>query len=203
MRLGTPRDPPIEAGVVDQHDGVRALLAEIAIGSAGQLKESVQVHEHAQKPHHRQRRQILVQRAAGGRHFRPAVSDAFDARPRAAKLANQIRAVQVAARFAGREKDLHARLACGRDVDAWAAAVRLYRLSRVSAMRAERCRRPSLHAHRHDASAGIATRLPINRRDLGALLANERLAGNVPHRLRKRGNLAEPRAPASSEPCRP
>ena len=37
--LGPPGDPPIEAGIVDQHDAVGPLVAEIAVGPAGQVPE--------------------------------------------------------------------------------------------------------------------------------------------------------------------
>ena len=82
MRLRPAGDPPIEARIVDQHHGVGPLVAEVAIGPARQRKELVQVQQHAREPHHGQRRQIGVQRAAGRGHFGPAVADAL--RPRAA-----------------------------------------------------------------------------------------------------------------------
>ena len=60
----------------------------------------------------------VVQLAAGGGHFRAAVTDALDVGIRCAELTNQIRAVQIAAGFASREKDFHACLRLVRDSDA-------------------------------------------------------------------------------------
>ena len=75
-------DPPVEARIVDQHHGVGPMVAEIAVGPAGQVPELVQVHQHAGEPHHGQGGQIGVQLAAGLGHFRPAVADR--PKPRAA-----------------------------------------------------------------------------------------------------------------------
>ena len=107
MGLRPPRDPPIEARIVDQHDGIGPMMAEVAIGSAGQREKLVDVQEHAEKPHHGQGREIGVQFAAGRRHQRAAVADAFDIRPPRTELPDQVRAVQIAARLAGGKEDLH------------------------------------------------------------------------------------------------
>ena len=68
--------------------------------------------QRAQEPHHGQGRQIGVQLATGGGHFRSAVTDALNGRLAPLELANQISAVNIAAGLAGREKDFHALFAC-------------------------------------------------------------------------------------------
>ena len=78
--LGPPGDPPVEARIVDQHDRVGPMMAEIAIGPAGQIPELVQVHQHAGEPHHGQGGQVGVQLAAGRGHLRAAVADGLEAR---------------------------------------------------------------------------------------------------------------------------
>ncbi len=139
--LRPPSDPPVEARVVDQHHGVGRRMAEIAVGAARQAEKLVQVEQHAQKPHHRQGRQIGVQLAPGGRHLRTAIADRFQIGILAPQLANQIGRVHIAARFADGKKDLHAsRARCSRQgLSVWVgwapgtASSALVTLCRVSA----------------------------------------------------------------------
>jgi hypothetical protein len=54
----------------------------------------VNVQQRMKKPHHRQLREVLVQRAPRRRHPRATVPHALAIRPPRPQLANQIRAVQ-------------------------------------------------------------------------------------------------------------
>ena len=102
--LGPPGDPPIEAWIVDQHDGVGAVVAEIAICPACQVPELVQIGRRAAEPHHRQFGQIGVEPAADGRHPRASVADGLESRAARLQLGNEVGGVQIAARFAGTEE---------------------------------------------------------------------------------------------------
>ncbi len=99
------RDPPVEAWIIDQHHGVRPVVAKIPIRPAGQVQELVQIQQHAGKPHHRQSGQVGMELAADLRHLRAAVADRPNAGTTALQLPNQVGPVQIAARLADREKD--------------------------------------------------------------------------------------------------
>jgi hypothetical protein len=107
MCLCPPGDPPVEARVIDQHDRVRPMMAEVAIGAACEVPELVNVQQHASEPHHGQLRQVFVQRAPGSGHPRPTVADKLAFSPSPAQFANEIGAVQVATGLAYGEKDPH------------------------------------------------------------------------------------------------
>lgn len=102
-----PGNPPIEARVVDQHDRVGLVMAEVAVGPAGQGQKLMQVEQHAQKPHHGQHREVGVQLATGGGHAGAAIADRFQLGTAGAQGANQVRGVQVATRLADGKEDLH------------------------------------------------------------------------------------------------
>ncbi len=99
--LGPPGDPPIEARIVDQHDGIGPVVAEIAIGAAGQVPELVKIGQDAAEPHDGQFGQIGVEFAADGRHPRTSVADGFQRLVALLQLANEVGGVQVAAGLAG------------------------------------------------------------------------------------------------------
>jgi hypothetical protein len=107
MRFGPPGDPPVEAGVIDQDHRIRAVVAKISVGSAREPPKTVQVDEHAGEPHHGELREVLVQFATGCGHAWAPVADALAIRASAAKLANEIRAVQITAWFSDGEEDFH------------------------------------------------------------------------------------------------
>ena len=64
-RLGAAGDPPVQTRIVDQHDGVRPLVAKIAIRHEDQADERHQVEKHVQEPHHREVDQRVEQARAG------------------------------------------------------------------------------------------------------------------------------------------
>ena len=107
-----PRHPPVEAGIVDQHDGVRALVAEVAIGAGKQRQEDVRVGEHAREPHDGELAERIEKLATGGFHAIAAEADAFDAGVEPAKLGDEVGAVHVAGGFAGADEDSHGRHPC-------------------------------------------------------------------------------------------
>jgi hypothetical protein len=109
VRLRTACDPPVEAGIVDQHHGVRSVMAEVAIGPPPKRKELVDVDDHAEDPHHGQHSHVRVELAAGRGHLGTAVADELDVGAFGAELPDQIGAVEIAAGFAGREEDFHGR----------------------------------------------------------------------------------------------
>ena len=107
MGLGPPRDPPIEARIVNQHNDVRTLMPEIAVGPADQFQKPWEIGQGAGKPHHGQSSQVCVQFAPGRRHSWPAVPDRPDTGIALPQLSDQIRAVQIATGLSHREKHLH------------------------------------------------------------------------------------------------
>ena len=105
MDLGPPGDPPVEARVVDQNDGVGAVVAEIAVRAAGQIPELVKIGRDPAEPHDSQFGQVRVQPATGGGHPRPSIANGLEPRASLSQLTNEVRRVQVAAGLAGREED--------------------------------------------------------------------------------------------------
>ena len=103
--LGPPGNPPIEAGVVDQHDGVGPVLAEIAIGASGQVPELVKIGDGPAEPHDGQLGQIGMELATDGRHLRTSVSDGIQLWTALLQLANEVGGMQVAAGLTGREEE--------------------------------------------------------------------------------------------------
>ncbi len=88
MRLGSTGDPPIESGVIDEHDRIRLVLPKVAVRLAQQIQELMKVEQHAQEPHHGQRGEIFVELAAGGTHDGPAVADSLKIWPPSFQLSN-------------------------------------------------------------------------------------------------------------------
>src|SRR5262245_37004574 len=105
MCLGSPRDPPVKAGVINQHDRVWSMMAKVAVGFAAEVPKLVNVHKRVQQPHHGQLGEVLVKLTTGRRHPRPTVTYTLAVRATSLQLTNEIRPVQVAARFADREED--------------------------------------------------------------------------------------------------
>src|SRR5262249_40624107 len=87
--------------------GIRPLMAEEAIGLGEKLQETRRVPQDAGEPHDRELTQRIEQPAAGLGHVFAAEADAFHRRVAEAQLADQVGAVQVAARLAGAEEDSH------------------------------------------------------------------------------------------------
>ena len=108
MRFRPPGNPPVEARIVDQHHGIGPVVAKVAVGDAGQVQKLAQICQHARDPHDGQAGQIIVQLAAGLGHPRSAKADELGLGRSPADGTNEVGAMQVAARFAGREKDSHA-----------------------------------------------------------------------------------------------
>ncbi len=88
--FGAAGDPPVEAGVVDEHDGVGAMVAEVAIGAAGEIEKLVNVQQDTKNPHDGQGGEVGMQVAAGGGHFGTTVADTFDVGLQAAELAMRL-----------------------------------------------------------------------------------------------------------------
>ena len=68
----------------------------------------MQIEQHPEEPHDGQPREVFMQLTPGRGHARPAVADRFDIWIARLKFTNQIRAMQVNARFADGEEDFHA-----------------------------------------------------------------------------------------------
>lgn len=105
--MGTPGQPPVEAGIVDEHDRVGTLMAKIAIGPRQQTEEGVDVGQDAGEPHDGQPAKGVQQSAPGLGHAFAAEADAFHGRIERPELPDEIAAVNVAARFAGADEDSH------------------------------------------------------------------------------------------------
>src|SRR5579863_7557807 len=86
------------------------MMAEVAIGAAGQNEKLMDVQQRPQDPHYGQGRQVGVQIATGFGHQRATVADALDVGLALAQAADQVRAVQIAAWLASGKEDLHATL---------------------------------------------------------------------------------------------
>src|SRR4051812_8331177 len=107
MRLRPPRNPPVKARVVDQHDRVRWMMAEVPIRLANKIPKLVNIEQHTKNPHHGQLCEVFMQLTASRRHPRTTISHTFTIRPTPPQLANQIRAMQITTRLTNREKYLH------------------------------------------------------------------------------------------------
>jgi hypothetical protein len=105
--MGPSGQPPVEAGIVNENHGIGPMVTEKAVGAREQVKENVGVGEDAEKPHDSQLTQRIQQPAAGRFHARAAEADTFQIRTALPHFPDEIRAVQVATRFAGAEKDTH------------------------------------------------------------------------------------------------
>ena len=110
MKVRPPRDPPVEARKVDEHDRIRTMMGEVAIGTREEREKDVDVGEHASKPHHRQLAERVKQLAAGLGHALAAEADALDARTLPEQFTHQVAAVDVAARFARTDEYSHGHL---------------------------------------------------------------------------------------------
>ena len=90
---------------------VGSLRAEEAAGLAEQAEEEWGIKEDAQEPHHRQPAEWIKQASAAFFHPFTAEADAFHVRPQSPQFADEVGAVQIAARFARGNEDTH-RLPC-------------------------------------------------------------------------------------------
>ncbi|MGC4006243.1 MAG: hypothetical protein QM811_25250 [Pirellulales bacterium] len=77
------------------------------IGHPQDFEKRQQVGQHPRDPHHGQRGEVVSQLAARPFHDGSAEAGAFDVGPEFLEFANQVGAVEVAARFADGKKDLH------------------------------------------------------------------------------------------------
>src|SRR5262249_29181961 len=102
-----PGEPPVEPGVVDQHDRVRAVVAEVAVGAEQQADEQSQVGVHPQEPHDGQLAERVQELGAGGPQAAAGVADEPGGGAELAQGADQVRPVQVAARLAGADEQVH------------------------------------------------------------------------------------------------
>ena len=89
-------------------------MAKIAIGSTDQVGKLVNIQQHPQEPHDGQCREVFVQLAARLVHLGTAIADELRCGMSAAKFAHQVGGMQVATRFANREKDRERALMTGR-----------------------------------------------------------------------------------------
>ena len=122
--LGPPRNPPVQARIVDQHHGVGPMMPEIFPRLDDQVPKLVEMDQHPGEPHHGQRRQVGVQTTAGGGHVRPAVTDRLEPLAAGLQLANQASAVQIAAGLSGGKEDRkRSALRARADSTGWALTV--------------------------------------------------------------------------------
>jgi hypothetical protein len=113
MSLRPPGEPPVKSGEIDEHQNVRPGVEKAPFGPPREFHEAVQAHDHPQEPHHRQRRQVGQQPAAGGLHPGPAEADALDRRVEPPQFPHQSRRMVVARGLAGRKEDAHEKLRPG------------------------------------------------------------------------------------------
>ena len=107
LGVRTPRDPPVEAGVIDQDDRIGPMLAKVAIRLRNQAHDVRQAGEDLAEAHDRmiaQREQMLAPRR---RHPVAAEADAFEGRIKPSQSVDQVGAVNVAAGLADAEEDAH------------------------------------------------------------------------------------------------
>ena len=107
VEMGPSRHPPVEPGIVDQHDCVGALMAKRAIGLGDQGHELRQHGEDTRQTHHRELRQWEEMPAPRRGHLVAAEADALHIGLKLAQAADEIGAVDVAAGFADAEEDAH------------------------------------------------------------------------------------------------
>src|SRR5262249_20321195 len=81
------------------------LAAEEVSGQAEQAEKKRCVEEDAQEPHHRELRERVEQPAAGSLHVLAAEADELGAGVELPQCPQEVRAVQVAAGFAGAEEE--------------------------------------------------------------------------------------------------
>src|SRR5205085_778009 len=105
--MGPPRHPPVKARIIDQHDRVGALGAEVTIGAGQEIEKDMGIGQDTEEPHHRQAAQWVEEPAAGGLHLLTTIADTFHIGMEPAQLADQVGAVEVAARFAGTDENSH------------------------------------------------------------------------------------------------
>jgi hypothetical protein len=110
MKLRAAGQPPVEARVIDQNDGVGPLMAEKAIGAANKVEESTRVGQDPGEPHYGQGTEWIEEMTTSLVHALTAETDKFGIGALATQGANEIGAVKVAARLAGTEEDAHASL---------------------------------------------------------------------------------------------
>ena len=108
--MGAIGDPPVQTRVVDQDHRVRLLVTEIAIGPEDQTDERDDVEKHVEEPHDRQVDQRIDQLRPGRAHLRSAKADKFGLGEPRAEGFDQVGAMKVAARLAGRDEESHGRV---------------------------------------------------------------------------------------------
>ncbi len=105
--LGAPGNPPVQPRVIDEHHGVRSLVAKIAIGLEDQPDEREEIEENVEEPHHGQVDQRIKQGRAGLLHVRSAESSELGVGKELAERANQVGGMKIAAGLTGRNEDSH------------------------------------------------------------------------------------------------
>ena len=94
-------EPPVQPGVIDEHHGVGALVAKIAIGLEDQPHEREEIQENVQEPHHRQVDERIKQACAGLFHVGSAESRELGVGKELPERANQVGGMQIAAGLTG------------------------------------------------------------------------------------------------------
>ena len=87
VKVRSASDPPVETGIVDQDDGVGALMAEMAIGLRNQAHQLGQARQHVSEAHDGMLAQIEKMVAARVGHPIAAEADAIEVRVEAAHAA--------------------------------------------------------------------------------------------------------------------
>ena len=105
--LGPFREGEIEAGVVDQDEGVGPFVAEDAIGLVREGDELVEVHQDPAEPHHSQLHERIEELRARLFHPGAAEADEFGIRQASPEGLDEVGTVEVAAGLAGGEEESH------------------------------------------------------------------------------------------------
>src|SRR5262245_16889394 len=110
--LGPLRQPPVKAGVVDQDDGVRAMIAEVIVSLADETQERAQRANRAGDEHHWKCGEREEQTAASSSELGPTESGARQPGVAVLQGSQEVAGVQIATGLAGADEDVHGKHPC-------------------------------------------------------------------------------------------
>ena len=102
--MGALGDVPVEAGIVDEHDGVGPLGVKVLFGLPGKAEEGAQMGDDLKEADQRQVGQRVQQLAAFGRHAVAAEALETQGRLLSPQTAHEVGAVEIAARLSHAEE---------------------------------------------------------------------------------------------------
>ena len=102
-----PRQPPVKAGIVDEHKGVRPLFLKDALRQAEDAPEFRHVDEDAKNTDEGQIAQRIGQSTAGRSHALAAEAVDFQVRLALPQSVDEVGAVEIAAGFARADEQSH------------------------------------------------------------------------------------------------